>query len=114
MRSSPWLRLDPREVFFPWGLPRFDLAFIVAVLAGYLASMIESFGDALWWAVVTVTTVGFGDFVPVTATGRVLASGVMVVGIALIVLFLPKQEESKSTQAESKPAVAESTEREID
>lgn len=37
------LRLS--TVFFPWGLPEFSLAAIVAVLAGYLASMIESFGD---------------------------------------------------------------------
>ena len=40
-----WLRVDPREVILPWGAPRFDLAFFFAVLAGYLASMIESFGD---------------------------------------------------------------------
>ncbi len=34
-----------RTVFLPWGMPAFHLSFIVAVLAGYLASMIESFGD---------------------------------------------------------------------
>jgi uracil-xanthine permease len=43
--SSPWIRLNPTQVVFPWGLPRFTLGFFVAVLAGYLASMIESFGD---------------------------------------------------------------------
>ncbi len=43
--DAAWLRADPREVFFPWGLPRFQAGFIIAVLAGYLASMIESFGD---------------------------------------------------------------------
>lgn len=42
---AKWLRIDPREVIMPWGAPRFELAFFVAVLAGYLASMIESFGD---------------------------------------------------------------------
>ncbi|MEO1237428.1 MAG: solute carrier family 23 protein, partial [Planctomycetota bacterium] len=40
---SPWVRTA--DVVFPWGLPKFETAFIVAVLAGYLASMIESFGD---------------------------------------------------------------------
>lgn len=43
--QSSWLRIDPREVVFPWGAPKFALPFVLAVLAGYLASMIESFGD---------------------------------------------------------------------
>jgi uracil-xanthine permease len=43
--TSDWVRVSPSEVFFPWGLPKFELAFILAVFAGYLASMIESFGD---------------------------------------------------------------------
>ncbi len=41
--ESPWLRTS--NIIFPWGLPVFSAAFIVATLAGYLASMIESFGD---------------------------------------------------------------------
>ena len=45
VESSPWVRTNPGEVFFPWGMPKFHLGFIVAVFAGYLASMIESFGD---------------------------------------------------------------------
>lgn len=45
MRDAKWLRITPGEVVFPWGTPRFELRFIIAVFAGYLASMIESFGD---------------------------------------------------------------------
>lgn len=45
VHSSPWVRVNPAEIVFPWGWPRFDVAFIVVVLAGYMASMIESFGD---------------------------------------------------------------------
>jgi len=45
MESSPWVRTDPGQIFFPWGLPKFHMGFIVAILAGYFASMIESFGD---------------------------------------------------------------------
>ncbi len=45
VESSPWVRTDPSEIFFPWGLPKFHVGFIIAVIAGYLASMIESFGD---------------------------------------------------------------------
>jgi uracil-xanthine permease len=42
--AAPWLR-DPTTLLFPWGPPRFHLGFLLATLAGYLASMIESFGD---------------------------------------------------------------------
>jgi len=45
---------------------------------------ITSFGDALWWALVTITTVGYGDLYPVTVTGRLIAAGVMLGGIGLI------------------------------
>lgn len=44
---------------------------------------IDSFGDALWWAVTTVTTVGYGDMFPVTPAGRGIAAFLMVAGIAL-------------------------------
>jgi voltage-gated potassium channel len=44
---------------------------------------IRSFGDALWWAVSTVTTVGYGDHFPVTPGGRAVAVILMMAGIAL-------------------------------
>jgi voltage-gated potassium channel len=45
---------------------------------------VHSWGDALWWSLSTLTTVGYGDHVPVTTTGRLIAAGVMVVGVAVI------------------------------
>ncbi|TDC85183.1 two pore domain potassium channel family protein [Micromonospora sp. KC606] len=45
---------------------------------------ITSFVDALWWATVTITTVGYGDHYPVTAGGRFVALGLMIGGIGLI------------------------------
>lgn len=45
---------------------------------------IQSLGDAIWWAFVTITTVGYGDYVPVTVAGRVVAVGLMIGGLALI------------------------------
>ena len=47
-------------------------------------SNIHTYGDALWWAVVTVTTVGYGDRYPVSAGGRGIAVVLMLVGIAVI------------------------------
>ena len=45
---------------------------------------ISDFGDAIWWAVTTMTTVGYGDHYPVTSIGRVVAFGLMLGGIALL------------------------------
>lgn len=45
---------------------------------------ITSFPDALWWGFVTVTTVGYGDEFPVTATGQITAVFLMLVGIGLL------------------------------
>lgn len=44
---------------------------------------ITSFGDAIWWAFASVTTVGYGDRFPVTEDGRFIATMLMVVGIGL-------------------------------
>lgn len=45
---------------------------------------ITSAGDAVWWVLVTLTTVGYGDFYPTTLTGRIAAIFVMFAGVALI------------------------------
>jgi solute carrier family 23 (nucleobase transporter), member 1 len=44
VRSAPWVR-SPGQIIFPWGLPKFSLGFFLVTLAGYLASIIESYGD---------------------------------------------------------------------
>jgi voltage-gated potassium channel len=47
-------------------------------------SNIKNFGDGLWWAMTTVTTVGYGDKFPVTTEGRILAVTLMIMGISLV------------------------------
>jgi voltage-gated potassium channel len=51
---------------------------------GHAGATIKTLGDALWWAVTTVTTVGYGDLAPVTATGRWVAVALMIAGISLL------------------------------
>lgn len=57
---------------------------VYSVERGASGSTITDFGTALWWAFVTVTTVGYGDFSPVTFQGKIIAVVLMFTGIALI------------------------------
>lgn len=81
-------RLRGRIVTFVVG------AAVILVYCGALAVLdaeqnaeganITSLGDALWWALTTITTVGYGDQYPVTVLGRVVAGALMVSGIAVL------------------------------
>ncbi len=55
---------------------------------GAPGATIDSFGDAVWWAFCTVTTVGYGDYAPVTVTGRVFAVLLMAGGVVLVGLIV--------------------------
>lgn len=48
---------------------------------------VRSFLDALWWAVTTVTTVGYGDIIPQTAAGKILGILLMIAGTAIFAGF---------------------------
>ncbi|MFA9457994.1 potassium channel family protein [Halalkalibacter sp. AB-rgal2] len=60
------------------------LIFLSAIPIKRLEPSIETYSDALWWAVVTATTVGYGDISPETELGRVIAFILMLFGIGLI------------------------------
>jgi voltage-gated potassium channel Kch len=65
---------------------------VTAVLTGFVSTLIDrrdfpTFGDGIWWAIVTLGTVGYGDIVPHTAWGRVLGSIVIVFGVTFISLL---------------------------
>jgi voltage-gated potassium channel len=76
---------------------------------------IVTFGDALWWATTTATTVGYGDLFPVTTEGRWVAVGLMVAGIALIGLvtaglaawFVERLSRVQQAEDETRAALAE-------
>ncbi|MEU6081301.1 potassium channel family protein [Streptomyces sp. NPDC047108] len=86
--QEPVLRLYARVITY---------ASLTALLLGFAASLavyraergapgasILTFGDAVWWACSTLTTTGYGDAVPVTPTGRIVAVVLMACGLALL------------------------------
>ncbi len=65
---------------------------VMTLLAGFLMTVLDhesypSVGLGLWWAVQTVTTVGYGDAVPTTVAGRSLAAAVMLFGISFLTVI---------------------------
>lgn len=89
----------------------FSAALLVgSIEAGAPESNIEDMGEALWWAVTTVTTVGYGDAYPVTPVGRGIAVVLMILGIGLFGLLAAslasvfieehQDQESHKVQAE--------------
>ena len=63
------------------------LAIAAAVLERLIDPAFDTFPHALWFAVTTVSTVGYGDYVPESGAGRVVASALMLTGLGLIPLI---------------------------
>ena len=61
---------------------------IFSVESQHPESQINTMLDAVWWTVATVTTVGYGDIVPVTDIGKIIAIFFMFFGISILALFL--------------------------
>ena len=95
------------------------IALVVVVGSGLLVATIEdadpahnikSIPDGLWWAVTTITTVGYGDRFPVTPIGRSIGAGVMILGIGLFGLLaasLASLLVEKDLERELDPQIAQ-------
>lgn len=86
----------------------------LGLLAGFVVTLVDrkdfpTFGTGVWWAIVTLGTVGYGDVVPHTAWGRVVGSAVIVVGVTFIAYltavvtsyFVSAEEEATRAASES-------------
>jgi voltage-gated potassium channel len=94
------------------------LALMTAMLGvgiGVLMRLIDkkdfhSYGDGVWWAIVTLATVGYGDIVPTTTWGRFLGSIVIIIGVTFLSfltatvtsLFVSTSQEEKDAERETR------------
>lgn len=83
----------------------------LGLLAGFAATLVDkkdfpSFGVGVWWAIVTLATVGYGDVVPTTSWGRVVGSATIIVGVTFL-SFLTAMVTSLFISAEQEPKEAE-------
>ncbi len=98
-----------RAMFRRGHLGRFLLAAAVLVVNGAIMvylferhapdSNIHTLGESLWWALVTVTTVGYGDYTPVTVDGRITAILLMLVGLLTLAVVTAQVASSFVAQA---------------
>lgn len=98
------------------------VTFVLMILSSTLMYYIEhdaqpekfaSIGDAVWWAVATLTTVGYGDVYPVTALGKILSGIIALIGIGFVALptgiissaFIEKIQAEKETKKGKKAKI---------
>jgi len=88
---------------------------LIASLAAYQAEHatnpeFKTIGDALWWGIVTLTTVGYGDIVPITTAGRFAGIAIMFTGIGVLGVLAGSLAElfhlDEPSSAEASPAQA--------
>ena len=102
------------------------LTLCVGLLAGFVVTIVDrtdfpTFGTGVWWAIVTLGTVGYGDVVPHTAWGRVIGSVVIVFGVTFISfltavvtsMFVSAEQREQRELTEQRRSAAEEETREL-
>ncbi|MER5868937.1 potassium channel family protein [Streptomyces sp. NPDC002044] len=114
-RMAPQIRLTTYVAGAVVGLLMFGSLAVLSVERDAPGGNIKNLGDALWWSVTTMTTVGYGDHSPTTGLGRLLAVGLMLSGIALLGVvtaniaawFISRFERDDRAEREQTAAIAE-------
>jgi voltage-gated potassium channel len=91
---------------------------LLGVTAGFVITLVDrdefpTFGDGLWWAIVTLGTVGYGDLVPGNTAGRAVGAIVIVVGVTFIAFLTAVVTSSIVSADQERAAEAEKRRREV-
>jgi voltage-gated potassium channel len=99
---------------------------LLALLAGFIATLVApedfpTFGVGVWWAIVTLGTVGYGDVVPTNTWGRVVGSATIIVGVTFLSfltaivtsLFISNDEEERAVGEREERAASEAETRSL-
>jgi voltage-gated potassium channel len=102
------------------------VTFALGLIAGFVVTLVDkkdfpTFGDGIWWAIVTLGTVGYGDIVPRTAWGRVVGSVVIIFGVTFIAFltatvtsaFISAEQERLREQEEEREEAVEQETRQL-
>jgi voltage-gated potassium channel len=85
---------------------------VMTVVAGLLMTVVDretfpSIGSGLWWAMQTVTTVGYGDIIPMNLAGRLVAALVMLLGIGFLTVITASITSTFVSRSRHEPSAAE-------
>ena len=94
-----------------------SVTLVLGLVAGFAVTLVNreefpTFGDGLWWAIVTLGTVGYGDLVPSNTPGRLVGGLVIVVGVTFIAFLTALVTSSFVSADQEKAAEAERQRRE--
>lgn len=91
------LKEPPRKLFYSveygvgaLAIAIFSSAFILWQVENRAEGAIQTFSEALWWAVITMTTIGYGDVVPTSTPGRIVGGITAIMGVLVFMIITAK------------------------
>ncbi len=81
LRFIIWFKTSRFAIFLYFSAIVLLVSGVIVLIESAENNMFRTFGDGLWWAIVTLSTTGYGDLIPVTRSGRIIAAMLILVGV---------------------------------